>query len=379
MEYLSDSDEEQFNENFDEQNNEIEQLLGDMFNNNIITQINANSIDTDTSLTNEFTYPGLHLLNNDFTDVVNNYETGNIHICAYQINNKGLSPFLQFILRKYSKEHESNPDLLTFPSFKYIKTSEISLMCKYILGIIFACYNSSTDLYKYKGYLNIENDIYMFYDCSEYSINNHNLYRTNDLWLVLMDEIINHNKICNFSIDEMVTQFFLNNTEFLYLKNADNINYEMPSVAYSGSHKYKLEFISVFGVEKTINYNLADPHFFFTNYVNAINMGGWIKNIKDKLNENNECPIEYYGNNNKISDKSGKYTYGGINRFALFLGKMKVNNDTTDGVYNSIYINNESPIWAVPTYEQQLPLTCHYIDKNGLTEFWDKNVEYFIL
>jgi hypothetical protein len=337
------------NENENENENEFQhtkQIVDDLFEN-----YNMNIIQSQTQI-KECIYPGLQLLNDDLTNIIQDMNTsGTVHICAYQINNTGLSPFLQFILQKFSKTHETSPDNLSFPSFQYTKTMDILLVCDLILQVIFTSYKFLDNYYKYKGFINIENDLYLFYDCSTYAINNHILYRQNDLWLVLIDEIINHSKVCNFPIDNHVHDFFINNKEFIYLKDEYNNRYETPTVAYNGTSKRKLELISVFGVPKTINYNLKDPYFFFTNYSNAIKMD------------------EYT-------------TIYGINRFALFLGHTNINaSEIKIGGLNSIYIgNNElSPLWALPTYEQQLPLTSHYIDKTLLVDIWDKNTDYFIL
>ena len=79
-----------------------------------------------------------------------------------------------------------------------------------------------------------------------------------------------------------------------------------------------------------------------------------------------------------------KITRGGLVRFAIFLGYTKVfiNNDVVDcNNCDSVYIGNspKSPLWGLKEYGQQLPLTCHYIDKSTLGDEWGVNETYYII
>jgi hypothetical protein len=308
----------------------------------------------------ECIYPGLNLLNEcDLDDYIKQYESATVNLCTYQLNNINDKPFLQFVLRKYDKTHETKPDFLTFPSFKYKNTESTTEMCEFIENVICATYHINPCAYDYKGFINKENEFYVFYELLETSINVHDLYRTNDLWLVLIDEIVNHRKVCNFSIEDKVVNFFGDNFEFVNLRDENNNYYETPIVGYTGSTNKKLNLISCFGVPKTVEPCLKEPHFYFTDYQNAIRLGGW---SEDKVNR------------------------GGVVKFALFLGCMSavINEKPIDldvEACDSVYIGTHSfsPLWALKNYEQQFPLTCHYIDKTNFGDTWEKNKVYYIL
>lgn len=303
-------------------------------------------------------YPGLRLLKTDnIEDILGCYETANVNVCTYQINNSGEKPFLQFVLRKYDKSHESKADLVTFPNFKCRRKDDAMDICELIENVICTTYRIGLDAYEYKGFINDGSEFYAFYELKNAPINMHDLYRANDLWLVLVDEIINKHSVCNFLIDKKVSQFFSKYVEFAYLMDNNDNYYETPTVAYTGSVSKKLSWISCFGVSKTDEECAKDSYYYFTDYVNAMRMGGW---TEDKINR------------------------GGLVRFALFLGYASVSIDDkgVDGnKFDSIYVGNspKSPLWGLKEYGQQLPLTCHYIDKSTLGEEWGPQETYYII
>jgi hypothetical protein len=323
---------------------------------------NSNKIDVsdiNKDKTNYYLYPGLELLNKQDVELfVHEFNNVNIHVCTYQVNTTGMAPFLQFILRKYDKSHVTKSDLLCFPSFKYIEGEYTIDICNLIEEVICFSYRSKKDRYKYKGFINNENNFYVFYELEENTINIHDLYRKNDLWPILMDEIINHESACNFRIDKNVSNFFKNNIEFSYLLKLNGDYFETPIVAYTGCKNKQINIISCFGVSETMEEYLPEPYFYFTNYQTAIKMGGFLENKNNR---------------------------GGVIRFALFTGYMMVilNNSeiNLENVknYDSIYIiNNSSPKWALKKWEQQTPLTCHYIDYEMLGENWENDASYYI-
>lgn len=321
-----------------------------------------NNTCTDKDNDKECIYPILDVLNNNETelnDFLNN-NIGNIKInlCAFQVTD-GLFPFLQYFLLKNNPNDivdntENSTEILKFISFNYEKGHDVQIMCECILKIIFTCYKSLFDLYIYKGFIIDEDTLncYFFYDCTQYNIGVHTLYKNNDIWLVLMDEIVNQKMVCNFNIDDSVINFFIKNNKATYLIN-NSINpdiYEMPIVGYCDCEKKKTDFMSIFGVGKTREYNLKTKYYYFTDYTNALNA----LNVLNVLNATN------------VIDNIG------INRFALFLGSMKVHvlndsNEDDECTHDSLFILNNMhiPRWALTTYEQQTPLTSHYKDKKS--------------
>lgn len=330
-------------------------------NENVFNSENANEDYIESQQKMECVYPGLDLLNpQSIEEYSGNLEDATIHVCTYQINNTGDSPFLQFVLRKYNKIHPEKADLLTFPSFKYRHCEFADDMCDLIENVICATYRISPNSYEYKGFINNGSNFYAFYELSQNSIGVHDLYRSNDLWLVLIDEIINQQKSCNFVIENSVHDFFRTNKDFLYLMNLNGDYYESPTVAYTGCECKKTNVVSCFGVSETSEDCFPDPHFYFTDFQSALRMCSLIKD---------------------------DHVRGGIVRFALFLGYTNViiNNDNEPANsienYDSAYIGNQpnSPLWALKKWERQTSLTCHYIDKTALGETWDKNATHYIV
>jgi hypothetical protein len=323
-------------------NNEDDEYSNEMVGiNHINDEINNDSVDLI-----EYFYPGLACLNNSNIDLSNeDLENATFHVCTYQVNTSEKNPFLQFVLRKYSSNSSTNPDLLTFPSFEINGNEYVRDMSQIIEEAICATFKIIPANYDYKGFIkDNNNNYYIFYELPQNSIGVHDLYRSNDLWLVLMDEILNHNSCCNFSIDNVVSYFFMNNLEFSNLKNKKTMDYiESPIVGYVGCSYRLLNFTSCFGVSPTENSVLKKPYYYFTDYKNAI-----------KMVETHDV------DNNKKN---------GIVRFSIFPGYTGTLINQTDEEledYDSVYVGNsvDSPLWGLKKYEQQIPLTCHFIGKN---------------
>ena len=139
----------------------------------------------------EYFYPGLESLNkNNITFSSEDHENVTFHVSTYQVNTSEKNPFLQFVLRKYASNNSINPDLLTFPSFKINEGEYVRDMSEIIEETICATFKIVPANYEYKGFIkDNNNNYYIFYELLPNSIGIHDLYRSNDLWLVLIDEI----------------------------------------------------------------------------------------------------------------------------------------------------------------------------------------------
>ena len=210
---------ERINALYDIQKKELLTFIEDE-NNSKITQM-ENPSTASTASTSSYYYYDIEsdLLKSDIENYMDTYgyETGTINLCIYQINVSGKVPFIQYILQKYNSQHKKQPDVIKFPTFNYVKGVDIMSYCQSILDMTFICYSENMTAenkgeYVYKGFTNNNN---------QFHIDVHKLYRENDLYLTLMDEIVNHQSICNFKIDEEVVDFFMNHPNFLYLLDAD--------------------------------------------------------------------------------------------------------------------------------------------------------------
>lgn len=290
-----------------------------------------------------------------------------IFICPYQINSFAKLPFLQYILWK-------KDGTFHFPSFEFITLcpadmDDVMEMCDQILNAIQAIYKDrlGNDVFtcdqeirfKYQGYIVFPGgDCFLFFDCSAFAIDVHKLNIVNDIWFVLIDEIINHQSCCNFPISKRVIDFISSDPTFYTIARV-----ETPVVGYVGCHVLKLEFIATFGQSPCSLTGLHE----FTTYEQAIRMAGWkpqyIKKTKDG-----------------VIDECGRYNRGGIVRFALFLGEMVVG-ATTSKSKDSIFVSESHaldylPAYLLKHYESQCVLTFHCTKITD--ETWVCGKKYYI-
>jgi len=357
-----------------------------------------------------YNYPIKNILVKDFDSIVDPSEYSQIILCVYNINTSGKYPFLQFLLSNNGFNSFGLPVLPIYSSFN--KNNLISYSNVFLSGILqvvdfedFSCKIVFDGCYEYS------NNLYVFIDISQFEINMCDIYSHAPFWFALSDEIINHREICNMLINVDTVMFFLKNKSINYIYDDKNEAYEIPIVGYVGkSTSEKLKFVSTFGESAKNKSAILGPYYYFTDFNHAIRQGGWSQNYK---------PEYMYGK--LITDNdNGRYLKGGIVRFALFGGKTKyienMPNDPTDeseikkqrlqepnlnhnheiltlrisdhdglwaNEYDSVYLSNielddgsllqEAPILVIKDYNQQIPLSYHYIDKSKLHDKFNPN------
>jgi hypothetical protein len=271
----------------------------------------------------------------------------------------------------------------------------------------------------FKGFYLNGRDVNIVFDLTECKLQIYDVYRINQMWFALLDEIINHKNLCNFFIDSSVTNFFINNNDFIFLKNENGDNYELPVVGYigmNGINYNKVSFMYTFGNSPKDKNAIFGPYYYFTDYKNSIREGCWSETAKPvKVNDILITDNEY-----------GRYKKSSIIRFGLFLGKMKIvenlPNDENDNSYtkkerledtdldknmevmttrisdhdgkwaenyDSVFLGKteldngeylkKTPIYVLKEYEQQIPLSYHFIDKRYLKDLYDENTDYLIM
>jgi hypothetical protein len=382
-----------------------------------------------------YCYQALECLNNDISSVYNCIDSARIHLCMYTVNTSAKNPFLEFFLIK-NNQNDIYPDILCLPSFFYYRDisndilNESSKIQKMLL--------LDTSSVTFKGYLLEEvtglNDLYLFYEYNNETQNSHEndigsgeMYRNDILWKVVIDEIVNSRLVCNFPIDDVVTNFFLRNMQFMFLfKNNDkdnNIIYETPTVVYHGVNESMLYFKYIFGIPKTNHDEIMGPFYYFTNYENAIKMS--IDSYNNKCNNTPNAELKTETSPNILSfilDKTKTDKKIGIIRSVIFLGVNKVpTNYPEDDVdnsfhssilssidnenvqinrisdhnglwsykYDSVYIGkllldngkfiNGAPLWVVKDYNQQASISYHYLSSKLLNDEWYHDKHHYIL
>lgn len=331
-----------------------------------------------------------------------------IHICPFHVNTAGKKPFLQYFMRKYPKTQDNlKEETFEFMSFDNNDGIDPVFKAQNILDISFYCFKKMV-FSMYVGFLQKEKNYYLFFDCSDYEIEVHNLYRDNEFWLLTMDELINTREVCgNFVVDPAVTQFFHDNSDFIYLQNEINENYEIPVVAYVGTLSSKSNFMSIFGQGQSDSKSIFGPHYYFYDYNDSVKMSSQMcSNFKK---DNKPITIMNWLNSDTIPENIA------VIRVILFLGKTKIvetsTNDTSKTtldmlkedytratknhreIVNSLFIADREGKWTenydsvflgdwfnaeceitykntyvVKEYDQQLVLSCHFLDSANYSE-----------
>ncbi len=239
----------------------------------------------------------------------------------------------------------------------------------------------------FKGFIFYNNELFTFFSLPNNFSTIKNLKKDDLYWFVLIDEIINKNTVLNFKINKNITEFFLNNEDFIYLFDNKDNKYETPTSLYYGENASKINFIARFGIMKSSPFASMGPFYYFATYNLALRFSSWSNNFK-----------ELYLDDILLTDnKFGRYKNGGIVRFAVFLGDTKVffqkenlmnnnendrNSDWTKN-YDSTMVgqieekknsfNHIGSQFCVKKYYQQIPLSYHFINKATVPENYISN------
>jgi len=360
---------------------------------------------------NYYNYKALETLHMNIDEYLSKNIISKIEICGFEIDNSGREPFIKYLMAK-----DLLFDIMYFPletlDFKDLLSESLIIYTKIKLyGLLnLTDYNDYDNNIKFKGFYILNDTVKIFYDLTECKLQLNDVYKSSSFWFCLIDEIINYNNILNFIFEESITDFFKNNIEFCFLYDRNNVKYEVPSLAYVGRNgNSMLNFTYVFGVSPKDKNCILGPYYYFTNYQNSVKEGFSSVDLKS---ETEKCK--------NVTENIG------VVRFALFLGKMKIienfqndENDISDikqerlndsslnkniemltmrisdhdgkwsENYDSACISNleldngerleNTPIVIVKNYNQQIPLSYHYIHKRTHNEKYDMDRCYSIL
>jgi hypothetical protein len=308
-----------------------------------------------------------------------------VHICPYQINTSVLLPFLQYFLMKMPSDHPTHANILKFITFDELTDFYKIVNKSYkILETVFLSY-MKVAYYQYKGFIERNDEIYLFFDCTQTKIGTHCLHNNNnDLWLVLIDEIINSKKMCNYNIDDDICNLFLENPELIYLLDSNKVKYELPVSVYSWKEEKQIEFVAMAGLSRNENNSdaIMGRYYYYTNYENSLKS---IENINKRKGiirfaiflGNMKVPLNLKEDNSDLSEKTKSIL---LNDITTTTEEYKITRDLLrvsdrDGLwaedYDSVFIGKfllddgceykKNPIWVIKNYEQQIPLTYHII------------------
>jgi len=302
-----------------------------------------------------------------------------IDICAYNVNTEGKLPFQRFLLTNQKRT-------LSFPQVdisKKVNKDEIIIYLKICMFNLLMEHNYEeiNELFVFEGFYEYDEKLYAFFDISQIKTNYDDIYTDNKLWFALIDEIVNHRHVNNLAIHSKVINLFLFNDELIFLMNAEQSEcFEIPIVSYVKKPREKLKFIYTFGQVEELDDELFGSGYYFTDLSNAkflsnefaqdISEGkkygivrfaiftGTVKyietdfvessNILDYNDEDLNCYQERFIEKIKDTTKNWMENYDSI-----YLGSIELDN----GI-----MFKKNTILAIKDYNQQVPLSYHYIN-----------------
>ena len=335
----------------------------------------------------KYNYKINHLLNDNIDIILESNSYNKIYICCYQVINKSgtVCPFLQYYLI-----NDVLNEKLVFPNLNLVNinlnNNKLIEIAKEYMFLLLNNYNNFNDDMEYSGAMYYNNDIYLIFDLSKCKIQIDFLIKNSKIWLCLLHEIVNQKSVCNINISNRVTDFFVNNSDLVFLYDNDDNIYETPTVCYVGKNWNRLNFTHTFGVSKSDNKTILGPYYYFTNFNNAVEqcdysdkyekMGvirfavftGVIKIITNlESNPNDESNVKKEMLNDPALD----------NKYEALTSRISDHDGKWTEKYDSAYIGysielddgtklKENCLTVVKNYEQQLPLTCQYVNKNSV-------------
>tara|TARA_B110000285_G_scaffold44363_1_gene49380 strand:- start:937 stop:2190 length:1254 start_codon:yes stop_codon:yes gene_type:complete len=336
-------------------------------------------------------------------DINVNYK-GNVYICMYTVITSSVQPFLLYLLH-------NDKDVMKLP---YIKANTHNLVSDIEKKISFITNNSEST---YKGHLLFNNEMYVFYNLEDNIFSTELLTRKDTWWFSLMTEICYMKKIMNFKIDNRVTNLFANNQYLCKLYDMNHNVFMSPHPMYYGSNMEYIEHIIGLGVTKNAYNADFGPFFNFGSYEIGCRYGGWT--LRYKPFTGNKLIANFESKDVILTDNDfGRYAFGGIVRFAVFIGNHKTflnrphdpedNSRYADGAnvvkekrkiidvrgswakhYDSIHkgqlgihqynvVEQKGYIFVVKKFNQQYPLTYHRLDKTNMPAMYDPTLTYQI-
>ena len=296
--------------------------LNKLFEHDMSSESKISALLPDTTTNDRNTYVDnykVNVPNNNINLKINPKKT--IEICIYQVYWHNAIPILLFLLNK------KNDTTLAFVEFinkgsnntGKLKTNIIKYISSFfpIVNITYGGYYETNeknviilkyeDQYNYGSIITTDKNNYLW--CSVY-------------------EVINLNKVYNYSLDINVTDFFKNNPEFLKITQTNGVNYETPIICYYKTKKTEnIDKVDIY--RETIIPSLPKSYYLYSS--------GCIP----KINERNSSSIV---------------------RIAVFIGKMAFKDIelyNTDNSYDTLFYiyKNVNRYFIIRNYNQHAILS----------------------
>jgi hypothetical protein len=232
-------------------------------------------------------------------------ENQDVKIIIYSIDNHSLKPFLLFLLEKKNNK-------LSFIEKKYKKNHKVLLKDINI-------FPEQTPEYQYQGWYKTDEEVYLFFQIEQLE-NPVKITSKTKYLQVLSSEIINYKETYNFIVSNATTDFFINNSDFLYLYDGNMDIIETPAIGYYGNYYKRIASTTVIGDFAQPPTASLGPYYYFGTFNRALRYACITSNYKEKV----IGELKLTRKNTPIWKK------GGIVKFVLFMGNSTIFLDRPD-------------------------------------------------
>ena len=333
-----------------------------------------------------YNYIGKSLLTLDYKKELVEYNV--INMFAYTINNEKKYPFQQILLAKSVNNSELLfPKIQLFNNFNKNELIDYTKVCLFGF-LMLENYELFNDLINFDGFYEYNNSLYLFFDLTKNKAHLYDdIFSDRVLWFGLIDEIVNHKKICNIKINEFVTKFFQENQCLCFLADENDSNYEIPVSSFIAKTREKLNYTYIFGQIKDNKNGILGPYYYFKDYYNAYEEASNL--IKDDIKMvivrfaifiGNVKYIENYPND-PVDESEIKKQRLLDQKLDQNIERLTMRISDHDGKwvdnYDSVYLGNlelddgnllNKQLFVVKEYEQQIPLSYHFVNNKSLKD-----------
>jgi hypothetical protein len=299
-------------------------------------------------------------------------------------------PFLQFLLKNDLYNSKLSFIQIDLARMKFVDNEKLLDHYKnYLLNYlqhIDITKNIDALFVDFKGFYIVDKEMYLFYDVTNCKFVLNDISVESPFWFALVDEIMNQRMVAGIPINHTVTDFFTknNNSQFLFLYDTNYKKYETPIAAYVCKPENKTNFTYIFGT--TVSESIFGQYYYFTNYDNCLRE---IKNSKEKCiglvrfalflqkykfveNLPNDDIDESEIKKERLLDENLDMNYERLTmRISDYDGKWCNQYDSI--VAFNVELDDGStmknmPIICVKKYEQQCPLSYHFVSIRHIEE-----------
>lgn len=341
-----------------------------------------------------YKYRGKMVLNSTYRNSLSSYKKVNIFAYEVRNNNSSKVPFMQVLLSKSTVS-----DVLNLPSIPILVTiNSKEELIDYVKVCLFGIiddkdFEEFDKIVNFDGFYEYDNELFLFFDITQCKLNLDDIYLHSSLRFGLIDEIISRWNICNIPIDSKIKRMLFSNSnvEYLcYLEDKKRNKYEIPSVVYTSKLNNRLNYHYIFGETKTDD--IFGTQYYFKDFQEAVKdacklegqsgvvryaviLGTtkYVENRHEDPNDLSETKV------NKLTDPSGNPHFERLTmRITDYDGKWTEKYDSI--ILGQVLLDNEEvlnrQITAVKDYEQQTPLSFHYVDKRrqGIVRYGESSI-----